>query len=76
MFSTDAFKTASKRAIEKIVEATGHLIGNKIADAVAKSYSNNKILGTTPSKTILTENTSKIPNERYIQAGKQQQIID
>ena len=37
MFSTDAFKTASKRAIEKIVEATGHLIGNKIADAVAKS---------------------------------------
>ena len=30
--TTDAIKTASKRAIQKTVEATGDLIGNKIAD--------------------------------------------
>ena len=30
--TTDAIKKASKRAIQKIAEATGDLIGNKIAD--------------------------------------------
>ena len=30
--ATDAIKTTSKRAIQKTVEATGDLIGNKIAD--------------------------------------------
>ena len=43
--TTDAIKTASKRAIQKIVEATGDLIGNKIADKTTivskKSSSNN-----------------------------------
>ena len=34
----DAFKTASERAIQKTAKATGGLIGNKIADAVAKSH--------------------------------------
>ena len=29
--TTDAIKTASKRAIQKIAEATGDLIGDKIA---------------------------------------------
>ena len=29
--TTDAIKTASKRAIQKAAEATGDLIGNKIA---------------------------------------------
>ena len=32
--TTDAIKTASKRAIRKIAEATNDLIGNKIADKV------------------------------------------
>ena len=30
--TTDAIKTASKRAIQKFEEAAGDLIGNKIAD--------------------------------------------
>ena len=34
--TTDALKTASKRAIQKTVEATGDLIGNKIADSITK----------------------------------------
>ena len=32
--ATDAFKTASKREIQKTAEATGDLIVNKIADEV------------------------------------------
>ena len=31
---TDAAKTASKRILQKTAEATGDLIGNKIADKV------------------------------------------
>ena len=31
---TDAIKTTSKRAIQKTAEATGGLIGNKIADKI------------------------------------------
>ena len=38
---TDAFKTASKNIIQKLAEATGYLIGNKITDAVDKSYDGN-----------------------------------
>ena len=32
--TTDAIKTFSKRAIQKTAEATGDLIGNKIADKI------------------------------------------
>ena len=43
--ATEDIKTASKRAIQKTAEATGDLIGNKIADkttsASQKSSSNN-----------------------------------
>ena len=33
-FKKDAIKTASKKAIQKPVEATGDLIDNKIADKI------------------------------------------
>ena len=36
--ATDAFKIASKRAIQKTAEATGDLIANKIAEKIT-SYS-------------------------------------
>ena len=42
--ATDPIKTASKRPIQKTAEATGDLIGNKIADkitTVPKKKSNN-----------------------------------
>ena len=32
--TTDALKTSSKRAIQKTAEATGDVIGNKIADKI------------------------------------------
>ena len=38
--ATDAFKTASKRAIQKTAEATGDLIGCKIADRITKISKN------------------------------------
>ena len=56
--TTDALKTASKRAIQKTVEATGDLIGNKIADSITKV-----------SKTSLQNNSETnegILEERYI----------
>ena len=39
--TTDAIKTASKRAIQKTAEATGDLIDNKIADKITR-VSNKK----------------------------------
>ena len=36
--TTDIIKTASKRAIQITAEATGDLIGNKIADKIATNY--------------------------------------
>ena len=40
--ATDAIKTASKRTIQKIAEATGDLVGNKIAvTSVSKKPNNN-----------------------------------
>ena len=33
---TDALKTVSKRAIQRAAEATGDLVGNKIADKITK----------------------------------------
>ena len=42
--TTDAIKTASKRAIQKTAEATGDLIGNTIADkipSISKKPSND-----------------------------------
>ena len=36
--AADALKNASKRAIQKTAEASGDLIGNKIADKMLKSF--------------------------------------
>ena len=39
-FSTDAFKTTSKSAIQKTAEASGDLTGNKIADRTTEVSQN------------------------------------
>ena len=46
--TTDAIKTASKRAIQKPAEATGDLIGNKIADKIT-SVSKKKSMKELPN---------------------------
>ena len=72
MSATDAIRTASKRAIQKTAEATGDLIGNKIADKIT---------------TVPKKSTKKLPTidedvelnthqKRYISPEERQQIID
>ena len=60
----DAAKTASKWVVQKLVEATGDLIGNKTADKITS-------LGKTKSKEKENER-----QEIYIPPDKRQQIID
>ena len=59
-----AAKTAPKRVVQKPAEATGDLIGNKIADKTAS-------IGKPKDK----EKTNKA-EETYIPPEKRQQIID
>ena len=60
----DAAKTASKRVVQKAAEATGDLIGNKIADKITS-------IGK-PKEKEKTKETEEI----YIPPEKRQQIID
>ena len=66
--TTDAIKIASKRAIQKTAEATGHFIVNKIADKITsiskypKEFHSQNASKELHSKT--DENKIEIPNER------------
>ena len=70
--TTDTIKTASKRAIQKTAEATGGLIGNKIADKIT-SASKKK-----PSKELYNDDETEedveiaIPKKRCISAEERQ----
>ena len=46
----DALKTASKRAIQKKAEATGDLVGNKIAEIITKNALKNTWVSPSKSK--------------------------
>ena len=70
---TDATKATSKRAIQKTAEATGGLIGNKIADkitSVSKKKSNNNNNDDDDDVKLATH------KKRYISPEERQQIID
>ena len=73
--TTYAIRSASKRVIRKTAEATGDLIGNKIAD---KKASVSKFPEELHSNELhLTDKKeTDIPKERYISPEKIQQIID
>ena len=60
----DVAKTASKRVVQKTAEATGDLIGNKIADKV------------TSIGKLKEKEKSKETEEIYSPPEKRQQIID
>ena len=74
---TDAFETASKRAVQKIEETTGHLIGNKSANKITKVSWNSQQHN---SEAVTNENDKKIPKEilkeRYISLEERQKITD
>ena len=55
-------KTASKRAIQKVAEATGDLIGNKIADKITSVSKKSKELP--PKGLSSNEDNNEIPKER------------
>ena len=66
--TTDAFKTASKRAIQKTSEATCNLIGNKIGNKITAVWKN--------SETVTNDNDKEITREKYISPGNRQEIND
>ena len=69
----DALKTNSKRLIQKTAEATGDLIGNKIADRITKDSKNSE---ENNSETVKNEHDKEIPKERYISPEERQKSID
>ena len=73
--TADAIKTASKRAVQKIAEAAGDLIGNRIADKItgiskkpAKELHNND---ETEKDVEITAH-----KKRYVSPEERQQVID
>ena len=74
--TTDAIKTASKRAIQKAAEATGDLIGNKIADkitSVSKKSNNDDDDDDDDDDEDVQLTTHK---KRYISPEERKQVID
>ena len=73
-FTTDAVKTASKRAIQKAAEATGHLIGNKIAYKITSiSKKSTKELPNYKTEVDIERAAFK---KRHISPEERQKIID
>ena len=75
--TADAIKTASKRGIQKTAEATGDLIGNKIADKItsgSKKPSNNNSNNNNSTDDENVELTAH--KKRYISPEERQQIIN
>ena len=56
--AADAFKTPSKRAIQKTAESTGDLIGDKSANKITKVSKNSQ---KSNSETVKNENDKQIP---------------
>ena len=72
---TDVLKTFSKTVIQKAPEATGDLIGSKIADKSPKHH-NTIIQRQLVKYSENIEHDIKIPKERYISPENRQKIID
>ena len=86
---TDAIKTESKRAIQKIAEGTGDLTGNKIVDKIT-SFSKSKIPNNNDNNNNINNNTnnddddddddddveSKTHKKRFISPEERKQITD
>ena len=83
--TTDAIKTASKKVIQKTAEATGHVIGNKIAykiTSVSKKSNNNNDNDDYDNNNNNNNNSNNKDVEltthkkRYIYPEERQQIIN
>ena len=67
--TTDAIKTALKREIQKKAEATGDLIGNKIADKIT-SVSKRSSAHSRNLENSNTNDELEVTNKRYVSPGK------
>ena len=73
--TTEAIKTASKQAFQKIAEATGDLIGYKIADKIT-SVSKKKSTKELPNNETEEDVEITTPKKRYISPDERNQIIE
>ena len=73
--TADAIKTSSKRAIQKTAEATGDLIGNKIADKIT-SLSKKKSIKELPNDEIEEDVEIATLKKRCRSPEERQQIIN
>ena len=72
--TTEAIKTASKRAIQETAEARGDLIGNKITDKITSaSKKSTKKLSNDETEVDVKRAATK---KRYISPEERQQIVD
>ena len=69
--TADAIKTASKRVIQNAAEATGDLIGNKIADEITSVSKKSE----KPQNNGANDESEEL-KQRYISPEKRQQFID
>ena len=82
--TTDVIKTASKKVIQKTAEATGDLIGNKIADKItsvsmelhSKKSNNNNINNISNNDNNNEDVELTTYKKRYISLEERQQIIN
>ena len=73
--TTDAIKTASKRAIQKTTEATGDFIGNKIADKIT-AISKKPVKELPNNDEREEENMEITTHKTYISPEERKQVID
>ena len=73
--TTEAIKTASKQAFQKTAEATGDLIGYKIADKIT-SVSKKKSTKELPNNETEEDVEITTPKKRYISLDERNQIIE
>ena len=67
-----AIKTASKRVIQKTLEASSNLIGNKIANTITVFQ---KVDNKTIQKQLQMTSDNEIPKKRYISPEERQKTI-
>ena len=74
--TTGFLRSASKRVIQKIVETTGDLFGNKTAERIRMPASNSTRKDPRKPTSKQIPQPTEIPKEIYISPEKSQQIID
>ena len=70
---TDLVRTFSKKVIQKKAEATGDLIGNKIANRISKG---SKISQQNNSETVTNEHDKEIPKDIYLQKKDEKLLMN